>query len=192
MVISLPIQRNRMYVCLRLLLISWLFTRALCGAVRVELQDGEIITVDDEKSITPTVDSQPGDPIFGALTRRDLFGRQYCSAPGQNVICGNGCCPNNNYCCENASCLDVTSRICCPNGRQCYAGGFCCSDGNCVSKPHCSCLQKGFGRSCNCGPADHVDSARRAHIVSGFSIQAELVAVPIAKTLPATKHPGQP
>lgn len=130
-------QRNRMYEYPRLLLVLWLVTPLVYGAVHVQLKDGQIVTVDDEKSITPTVDSHPGDPIGGGLSPRDLFGRRYCSASGQNVICANGCCPNNNYCCDHASCIDPTSRICCKNGYQCYIGGDCCPDGNCVSGLRC-------------------------------------------------------
>lgn len=131
-------QKDKMFVYPRRLLILWLVTRTVCGAVHVELNDGQILAVDDEQNVTPTVDSEPGDPIFGGLTLRDLFRRQYCSAPGQNVICGNGCCPNNNYCCDGISCIDTTSRLCCRNGRQCYKGGDCCTDGNCVSNLRCS------------------------------------------------------
>jgi hypothetical protein len=130
-------QQDTMFVYLRLLLLTWWFvTRAIAvGALRFELNDGQVVTVDDEKSITPTVDRQPRDPIFGSISSRDIFGRQYCSRPGQNIICANGCCQNDNYCCENASCLDPTTRICCPGGGQCYRGGDCCRDGNCVSGP---------------------------------------------------------
>jgi hypothetical protein len=114
-------------------LILGLVTRATCGAVRVELNDGQIVTVEDETSITPTVDSYPGDPI--GLSPRHLFGRQYCSAPGRNSRCGNGCCLSDNYCCENTSCLDLTTRICCPEGWQCSKGGDCCFGGTCVGIP---------------------------------------------------------
>lgn len=59
--------------------------------MRDELNDGHIGSVNDEQSITPTTDSDPGDPIFSGLTLYDPFSRQYCSASGRNFIYGYGC-----------------------------------------------------------------------------------------------------
>ncbi len=122
-----------MYTSLSQLVACLFVAHVVHAAVRVKFDSGEILTVDDEKSIIPTVDSESGSPV-GGISARDLFGRQYCSAPGINVICGGGCCPNSEYCCERTSCIDLTTRICCSNGRQCYRGGQCCQGGNCVCR----------------------------------------------------------
>ncbi|KAI9876946.1 MAG: hypothetical protein M1830_005232 [Pleopsidium flavum] len=120
-----------MYHCVRQVLAFSLIAHTVRGAVPVELDSGKFLTVDDEKSVTPAIDSEPGDPVIGGITPRDLFGRHYCSAPGQNIICGSGCCSYTKYCCEQTTCIDASSRICCPGSHQCYKGGQCCSDGNC-------------------------------------------------------------
>lgn len=126
------LERN-MYEHMRQIWALVLFAHIVCGTVRVELNDGRIVTVKDKRSIKPTVNSEHGDSIVGGLTARDLFGRQSCSAPGMNVICGSGCCTNGKYCCEQTTCIDLTAWICCPGGRQCLKGGECCNDGSCVS-----------------------------------------------------------
>jgi hypothetical protein len=133
-----PFEKIKMLGHTRLFLVLWLVSRLVYGAVRVQLNDGQIVTVDDEKSINPTVDSLPGDPIGGGLSLRALFGRQSCSASGQNIICGDGCCRNDQLCCAQTSCGDPTTRECCLNGVQCPKGGDCCTDGKCVSVTRCS------------------------------------------------------
>jgi hypothetical protein len=104
-----------------------------------ELNNGDRVFLDPSE-VTDTVKPEAGNPILKRSLPRDLFARQYCSNPGENVICSSGCCPNSDYCCENRSCIDLTTRICCRGGYQCLTGGDCCTDGRCVCL---SCLSRG-------------------------------------------------
>lgn len=98
---------------------------------KYKLNNGEVILLDPAE-VHPTYELPEGAAPVGRMLARDLFERQYCSAPGINVICGPGCCPNSDFCCENASCIDITTRTCCKGGKQCYLGDECCVYG-CVS-----------------------------------------------------------
>lgn len=76
---------------------------------------------------------QPGaEPVLKRSTNpRDIFARAICYAP--NTYCGTGCCPSSaSWCCENTSCMDATTSVCCKGGKQCLTGQDCCMNG-CVS-----------------------------------------------------------
>jgi hypothetical protein len=116
--------RSQLFIILSLALVS-------SAKEKYQKNNGEIELL-DKSEVHDSHKPEDGNPIVGRMLTRDLFARQYCSNPGENVICGVGCCPNSESCCESLSCGDPTQRICCQGGHQCPIGGDCCSDGNCV------------------------------------------------------------
>ncbi|KAI9888158.1 MAG: hypothetical protein M1823_000093 [Watsoniomyces obsoletus] len=114
-----------------LVVLTFLWPSVL-GLVELKADSGEIVTVANEDDILPLVKQQELGPSKRSISPRELFSRQRCSAPGQRILCGSGCCPNDQACCENQGCIDLSRRICCPNNRSCPVGGECCRGGGCV------------------------------------------------------------
>jgi hypothetical protein len=113
-------------------LFFFLSAALLSCATQQYVKNGGEIELLDPSEVLPAHKPEDGNPIVGRMLTRDLFARQYCSNPGENIICGAGCCPNSDSCCEGRSCGDPTQQICCQGGHQCPIRGDCCTDGNCV------------------------------------------------------------
>ncbi|KAI9711101.1 MAG: hypothetical protein M1812_007295 [Candelaria pacifica] len=66
-----------------------LLAASLASALDLKLSSGEIITVDDDSGISPAKAPLSGPAPVGAISPRQLFGRQSgCYNPEQRVTCG--------------------------------------------------------------------------------------------------------
>ncbi|KAI9890050.1 MAG: hypothetical protein M1814_004566 [Vezdaea aestivalis] len=114
-----------LYLTLLLSLLPFTF------ASRFELADGKLADFPKDDQIVAAIDSNRTDKPVGKVSPRDLFGRQYCSTPGANIICGAGCCFNYKLCCERSDCFDPIYDKCCSGGGSCPRLGSCCQDDKC-------------------------------------------------------------
>ena len=134
-----------------LTLMGALLANQASAAIEIQLDSGEIRTINDESVIKPLENHFEGNRSSQLLARSldgdGLFERQFCSNPGENVICGIGCCPNDEYCCSNLGCFPPNGNVCCADGHYCPGPAVCCSNSKCCEGNQAQCC---LGGGCVC------------------------------------------
>ncbi|KAL0631966.1 hypothetical protein Q9L58_009169 [Maublancomyces gigas] len=122
--------------------LTCLLLSSVLGSKQYRLKSGELFTAGEHDTLRPNIEPEQGSPV----QVQALLARQVCYAP--KSYCSTGCCAAGLRCCDQASCINISTHTCCSGGIQCLIGKDCCGGGCCKAGGECC-----SDNSC-CGPGD--------------------------------------